>query len=67
MCYLVGQTKVGFEIKKVTEVLFFLRTLVFFLELKSLYDNGGKGLGFFKPSKFSVGGRVVNMCYLSNA
>ena len=50
----------GFQIKKVTEVLFFLRALecFFFWNLESLYNDGGKGRGFFKPSKFSLGGRV---------
>ena len=30
MCYQVGQTKVGFQIKKVSEILFFFRALVFY-------------------------------------
>lgn len=50
----------GFQIKiaHVTEVLFFLEHLFFFWNLVSLCIDGGKGLGFFKPNKFSLVGRV---------
>ena len=37
MCHQVGQTKVGFQIKKVTEVLFFLRALECFFFGRSYF------------------------------
>ena len=49
-----------FQIKKVTGLLFCLRDLAFFCNLKSFYNDLGKCLGFIKPNKFSLDGRVVN-------
>lgn len=56
----------GFQIKKADELLFYLRALFlffvfFFCNLKSLYNDEAKCLGFINASKFSLGGRVVNM------